>query len=499
LGATLPSRRRVALAGLACLVVLAGVLASAELPGTRQPARAASELLGIHKIQHVVVIMQENRSFDSYFGTYPGADGIPMRNGVPTVCVTDPKTGICQKPYHDPSDRNAGGPHDHSDAIADIDGGKMDGFIERARDGRYLACVKGVDAPGCSLAPKSPDVMGYHDWREIPNYWDYASHYVLQDHMFESDTSWSLPSHLYMVSGWSAHCSKKGDPMSCVGVPQDPGSPPGTAGNTTGSIPDYAWTDLTYLLHRDHVSWRYYVAKGDQPDCDDNAMFCAPVKQNAKTPGIWNPLPYFDTVKQDHQLDDIAPLGSFYTAARKGDLPSVAWITPAQYVSEHPPGRISAGESYVTGVINTIMHSRDWDSTAIFLAWDDWGGFYDHVRPPRVDAEGYGLRVPALVISPYAKHGYVDHQTLSFDAYLKFIEDDFLHGQRLNPRTDGRPDPRPDVRENAKILGDVLSDFDFQQRPRPPLILPERPPRELSWAQWLRYSGQSRELGRHTA
>jgi phospholipase C len=101
----------------------------------------------------------------------------------------------------------------------------------------------------------------------------------------------------------------------------------------------------------------------------------------------------------------------------------------------------------------------------------DWGGFYDHVVPPTVDALGYGLRVPALVISPYARRGYIDHQTLSFDAYLRFIEDDFLGMQRLDPRTDGRPDPRPDVRENAPQLGDLERDFDFGQRPRPPLIL----------------------------
>ena len=117
------------------------------------------------------------------------------------------------------------------------------------------------------------------------------------------------------------------------------------------------------------------------------------------------------------------------------------------------------------------MRSKDWTSTAIFLAWDDWGGFYDHVDPPRVDGAGYGLRVPAIVISPYARHGYVDHQTLSFDAYAKFIEDDFLGGQRLDPHTDGRPDPRPDVREALPILGNLVSDFDFTQAPRRPLIL----------------------------
>ena len=126
------------------------------------------------------------------------------------------------------------------------------------------------------------------------------------------------------------------------------------------------------------------------------------------------------------------------------------------------------------------MRSKDWNSTAIFLAWDDWGGFYDHVVPPTVDQNGYGLHVPGLVISPYARPGYVDHQTLSFDAYDKFIEDDFLNGQRLDPKTDGRPDPRPTVRENVPILGDLTKDFDFTQAPRPPILLPLHPQTTLT-------------------
>ena len=112
-----------------------------------------------------------------------------------------------------------------------------------------------------------------------------------------------------------------------------------------------------------------------------------------------------------------------------------------------------------------------WKSTAIFLTWDDWGGFYDHVIPRTVDNLGYHSRVPGLVISPYAKKGYIDHQRLSYDAYLKFIEDDFLGGARIDPRTDGRPDPRPDVRESASKLGNLIQDFDFTQAPRQPLIL----------------------------
>jgi phospholipase C len=126
------------------------------------------------------------------------------------------------------------------------------------------------------------------------------------------------------------------------------------------------------------------------------------------------------------------------------------------------------------------MNSPNWPHSVIFLAWDDWGGFYDHVRPPAVDGLGYGIRVPGLVISPYAKKGYIDHQTLSFDAYLKFIEDDFLGGRRLDPKTDGRPDSRPLVRENAAVLGNLLSDFDFHQPPRVPLLLPVNPTTSLT-------------------
>jgi phospholipase C len=270
-----------------------------------------------------------------------------------------------------------------------------------------------------------------------------------------------------MVSEWSAKCAVENEPMSCTSALQSPDRP--------GPNADYAWTDLTYLLHKQHVSWGYYVFPGTQPDCADDAATCKAVPQNAKTPGIWNPLPYFDTVADDGQLANVQPIHDFYAAARAGKLPAVSWVDPTGAVSEHPPARVSVGENYVTGLIDTIMKGPDWKSTAIFLAWDDWGGFYDHVVPPTVDRNGYGLRVPGLVISPYAKRGYVDHQTLSFDAYVKFIEDDFLHGQRIDPRTDGRPDARPDVRESAGILGNLAADFDFEQSPRPPLILPQQP------------------------
>jgi len=446
------------------MLLVAGLMAA---PLHVQPATAAPG--DIHKIKHIIIIMQENRSFDTYFGTYPGADGIPRTGGSFSVCVPDPQRGGCVQPFHNGADLNGGGPHGATDAAADVDGGKMDGFIAAQKRGGKNHCRNPFD-PRCGGGTQ-PDVMGYHDAREIPNYWQYAQNFVLQDRMFEPNASWSLPEHLFMVSGWSARCASS-DPMSCVNELQSPQRLNARGG---GAQPDYAWTDLTYLLHKNHISWAYYLAQGTQPDCADDKMFCAPQPQNRKVPQIWNPLPWFDTVKQDGELGNVEDISSFYAAAKAGTLPAVSWVVPDGAVSEHPPGLVSAGQSYVTGIIDAAMKSPDWNSTAIFLAWDDWGGFYDHVAPPQVDQNGYGLRVPGLLISPYARRGYIDHQTLSFAAYLKFIEDDFLNAARIDPRTDGRPDRRPDVRENATQLGNLLSEFDFNQMPRAPMLLPVNP------------------------
>jgi phospholipase C len=444
------------------------------------PSGALAALEGIHKIQHVVVIMQENRSFDSYFGTYPGANGIPAG-----VCVPDPLHGGCVAPFHDPDNENYGGPHGHEAFTEDLDDGKMDGFVSEAENGLKCSSTE----PGCSPCTEQAsggqcvDSMGYHDAREIPNYWTYAQNFVLQDDLFEPNSSWSWPEHLFMVSGWSATCKEDDEwsenPMSCrsaVAGPTDPSSDPEFY--KEHSLP---WTDVTYLLHqhKPEVSWRFYIFEGGEPDCEsDEAVKCEEVQQSPKTPGIWNPLVDFEDVKEDDQLSDVQSLTNFYSAVHNTSecgLPNVSWITPNDYVSEHPPSLISEGQTYVTTLINSIMRSPCWDSTAIFLSWDDWGGFYDSVVPPVIDGEGYGFRVPGLVISPYARAGYIDHQQLSHDAYLKFIEDDFLERQRLNPKTDGRPDSRPDVREEAPGLGNLEADFDFNQSPISPLILPPEP------------------------
>ncbi|MFZ0216350.1 MAG: alkaline phosphatase family protein, partial [Candidatus Dormiibacterota bacterium] len=261
---------RPALMAVAVALVAIGTAAAA-------PARGLS---GIHKIRHVVVIMQENRSFDSYFGTFPGAAGIPMRHGRPTACVFDPMRHRCVRPYHDPHLVNFGGPHDLAAYTADFNHGAMNGFI-KARE----ACQLIFDKTECN-AKLRDDMMGYHDQREIPNYWAYAKNFVLQDHMFEPDASWSLPAHLFLVSEWSAFCITAGNPFSCTSNIEDPGLP-ADFGPAPHTQPDYAWTDLTYLLYHHHVSWGYYLKKGPEPDCETGEMFCQYAPQDARTPGIW--------------------------------------------------------------------------------------------------------------------------------------------------------------------------------------------------------------------
>jgi phospholipase C len=477
----LPGLSRGAASRRAWIVLLLGALLGSLLVSSVTGVRNARAASGVQKIKHVIMIMQENRSFDSYFGTFPGADGIPMASGVPTVCVPDPATGDCVRPYPDHSDNTEEGAHGWPAAVGDIDGGRMDGFIAQA-ESRNAACTS-----GCGIGPHAPkDVVGYLTGTDIPNYWAYARNFVLQDHMFEPAPSWSLVSALYKVSGWSAVCARH-DPFSCVNsihLPVDfpTGASDPTNVRQTADSPIYAWTDLTYLLHQHNISWGYYVVSGKEPDCqDESELSCAPVRQSPKTLGFWNPLPYFDTVRDDGQVANVQSVDNFYSAARNGTLPAVSWVVPSWDVSEHPPSSVKAGQSYVTSLVNAVMNSPEWDSTAIFVAWDDWGGRYDHVVPPTVDENGYGMRVPGIVISPFAKHGSIDHQVLSFDAYLRFVEDVFLGGQRLDPSTDGRPDPRPSVREN--LTGDLTADFDFTQAPRPPMLLPVHPTTTLKAVQ----------------
>jgi hypothetical protein len=220
-------------------------------------------------------------------------------------------------------------------------------------------------------------------------------------------------------------------------------------------------------------------------------MTCAPHTQAHGVPSIWNPPRYFTWVKargpkyvKEHNPD----LDQFLADVKNGTLPKVSWLIPSGDYSEHPPSGVTSGMEYVTAMVNAVMQSSYWKDTAIFIAWDDWGGFYDHVAPPNVDRnntnmpiQGYGIRVPGILISAYAKAGTIDHQLLSLDSYATFVEDLFTNKARLNPMELGNPDHRPDIRDaltqvrfpngRTEPVGTLMDDFDFRQKPLPPLVL----------------------------
>jgi phospholipase C len=314
------------------------------------------------------------------------------------------------------------------------------------------------------------NAMGYYDYHMLPYYWTYAANYVLFDNFFESVLSYSLPAHLYLVAGQSG-------------------------GYVTGKAP--AVFDVKTImaeLQPAGISWKYYVgttfpgqfnaaAMNEDPDPTDNwvigniwlnntdsdgagglSVQSTSPDASVNTPayGLWNPLPHIaDVMNNPSILSNDVPGSEFYADVQNGNLPQVSWVIPASPVSEHPNAGPEEGQKYVVGLVNTIMQSQYWKDSAIFITWDDWGGFYDHVPPPMVDQYGLGFRVPALLISPYARHNYVSHRLYEFSSFLTLIEDQF----RLKPLTNRDT--------NANSFSD---EFNFNQPPRSPLILNQNNP-----------------------
>ena len=295
-------------------------------------AEAATGVEAEAQIKHVIIIMQENRSFDHYFGTFPGANGIP-----PGTCVPlDPaKPGSkCVEPFHDKRDSNGGGPHQSKDATADLDDGitkaKLDGFVaSQTKGGRvfYSECAAGT-YPADSCYPllasfKHHEVMGYHTDKEIPNYWAYAKSFVLQDAMFSGERSWSVPQHLDLTSEWSASCTNGADASTCQSDIGD-----------YVQANSYPWVTLFQLLDKYSVSWKYYLGEGMEPDCEAGEVMCPPVGQGPLVPSIFNPTPSYAYVKR---------MGSTYLAQHVQDTAffcRCAKSTVAFGVLDHPVLRI---------------------------------------------------------------------------------------------------------------------------------------------------------------
>src|SRR6266568_2042468 len=303
-----PRRMAAVTVVLAVGAAMAASVAAQAHPQVQRRDLALAANSGIHKIKHIIFITQENRSFDNYFGTFPGAVGIPKG-----VCAPDPRNGGCRRPWVDHHNSNGNNPHAEEPFKIDYNGGKMNGFVRAAEEKL------------CKPKPAKchPDVMGYHVASDIPNYWRYAKNFVLQDHFFEAAGSWSLPSHLYQVSAWSGKCRRTGVARSCYGTDMPPERLPNRQ-------TPFAWTDITWLLHRHGVRWAYYL---------DHGAVTVSLGNPTGTSIHFNPLPGFTDVHKDGQLGSMRPLKVFYRAAKAGTLPKVSWVAPDFRDSEHGPAR----------------------------------------------------------------------------------------------------------------------------------------------------------------
>jgi phospholipase C len=304
-------------------------------------------------VAHVLILMQENHSFDNYFGTFPGADGLP-----PGLSIEG------YAPSHLPSAISRNLPHSVEAVRAAVNGGKMDHFV----------AVEG-----------SPETLGYYDARDIPNYWSYARRFALADRFFSSFAGPTLPNHLFAVAAQSPS------------VDRNLSRPP-AGGFDFASLPE--------ALEKAGVSWKCYVGEKDARQFD-----------------ALNPLAGFR-----HSTDSAPRLVSsreLFKDLRSGTLPSVAWIFPSMEESEHPLTDVRIGMWYVTAVVNALMKSGSWQNTVLVVTWDEYGGFFDHVAPPTRNGAMLGPRVPALIVSPWARPGFIDHTEYDFTSILRFVEDRF--------------------------------------------------------------------------
>ena len=370
-------------------------------------------------IKHVVFLIKENRSFDNLFGRFPGANGttVGVHDGAPRPLIR----GI---------DRLPGDlPHCYSCAIAAWNGGAMDDF-EQGLYGEWAYSRLGRE--------------------QLPNYWRWAKEYVLFDRFFASAHGPSFPNHLYTIaaqSGGAVDNPLRNGVASYSWGCDLPEKAVVQVIDSEGDIefvpPCFDFLTEGDLLRRAGIPWAYYAAEEDQRGHIWSAY--SSIRRYREHPERW----------QQHMV----PVDRVVQDIEAGRLPAVTWITPRFELSEHPEYSFCHGENWSTEVINAIMRSPMWEDTAIFLTWDDYGGFYDHVPPPQVDGFGFGIRVPMIVLSPYARQGAVSHELGEFSSVLRFIEDNWDLG-RLTHR-DRRATP-------------MLSAFDFSQPPRPPVPLPAR-------------------------
>jgi phospholipase C len=378
-------------------------------------------------LKHIVVIIQENRSFENFFAGYPGADapmyGYALKNGGRVKVLLH---GIT---FHGSDLR-----HDWYSSMVDWDNGRMDGFDAFGRNP--------PNPPNAAYAYVKQDLI-------VP-YWTMAHQYVLLDHLFPTEFGGSFTAHLTLIAGTDNLTPTTAEVDFPSAAPDDCDSPPGTHSDVLdnlrketydGPYPCFTqFNTIAKTLDAANVSWKIYAT-------------------HVLDAGMWEPFEAIKAVRygSDWSHDIIAPQKRVIMDAKDGNLASVTWVTPTPQDSDHPAYFSDRGPSWVASVVNAVGESRYWDSSAIIVLWDDWGGWYDNAPPPQLDFRGLGIRVPCLIISPYARKGYVEHVEHEYGSILKLIEQ--MYGL---PPLGSRADGYTDTRANG-----LLGVFDFTQKPRP--------------------------------
>ena len=415
-----------AVASMLCFSAIgcAGGGSTALTPGPPGPKGSPTVPPGITKIQHIVIIVQENRSVDNLFNGLPGADtvtsGKNSQGGTVNLAPVPFEAG------YDPR-------HLHNDFVTEYNGGAMNGFDK-----------VGINPnPGYTIPPNA--AYGYVPRSETVPYFQLAERFAFADEMFQTNEGPSFPAHQYLISGSSVPAA--GSPYkvseNIINTNRSPknGGCDAPAGATTYLIDQFGNENNTIfpclerqtlvdLLDADHVKWRYY------------------------TPSYYYVFSAIDAIRHLRYGPDwvnvTVPETKIFKDITKGTLPAVSWVVPTGGNSDHSGNLSNAGPSWVASVTNAIGTSPYWDSTAIFVTWDDWGGWYDHTKPQILNSYELSFRVPLLVISPYARPGYVSHAPHEFGSILKFVE------ERFNLGSLGYTDARAD---------DLSDCFDFNQAP----------------------------------
>ncbi|MEX0833155.1 MAG: alkaline phosphatase family protein [Actinomycetota bacterium] len=423
-----------------------------KVSGRRPPEVDAEQFQTQWPIKHVVFLMKENRTFDNFFAVFPGA------NGSTTGKVMGKKVELrpCLRQII-PTDLL----HDYPMALRSWNKGKMDGFacVQQPDLRERPVPLKVVFSPDCKISDyKRAEAYSRASPEDIPNYWHWAETFTLADNFFTSALGPSFPNHLFSIAAQSAG-THDNPTETAQGVQrrQQRGfqkswgcdAPISTkvgvetrAGTVKQVHPCFDIRTLGDEMNEAGIPWASYAATSRQDGY------------------IWSAYDAIRHIRETDQWEKrLFPVDQLVSDIEENRLPPVTWVTPRFLYSDHPDVNLCDGENWSTQVINSIMESDMWKDTAIFITWDDWGGFYDHVAPKQIDRFGLGFRAPLMVISPYAKKGFIDHEPGEFSSVLRFVEDNWGLGQLT-----GRD----------REANNLTQHFDFSQEPREPDPLPMR-------------------------